>query len=459
MDVPAGLTARAFGTGAAVGAALWIASAAGPLLASLAAAALFAAAILVPGTLRRQALSPSWPQKPALARSLARLRAARSAAVAGRELAAILDELTGSEIEFWHREGAQWIDADGASLEVGRIPKEVAAHLARADPLVARSELARAGEGALAAWLDASGAALVLPFASGSELVGIALFPPELEIDAALRADLLEIRSAGEKALGFGQAVTRAEAHLAVSEEIDLAAELQKRLVPARGDLKASGLTLSALYWPASQCGGDWWAVHRLSKRRTLIAIGDVTGHGVPAAMVTAAAMGACEAAIHQRGNDLDPLGLLKILDAAVRQVGGGQFYMTASICILDPAAGDISFATAGHVPTYLFRDGHLDALIARGNPLGAGDAPSIGCGRAALRPRDVLIWYTDGLVECADPTGAMYGDRQFQRLLRRAIPSAADARELRDTLSQAALDFAAGEPMADDVTLIVGQL
>ena len=119
-----------------------------------------------------------------------------------------------------------------------------------------------------------------------------------------------------------------------------------------------------------------------------LVAIGDVTGHGVASAMVTAAAIGACDVCVRRSGAALDLAELVAALDAAVRRVGGGELAMTCFAAILDPAAREIRFVSCGHTAPYLCRPTdkavELHALVGRGNPLGTG----VPTARARPAPR-----------------------------------------------------------------------
>jgi sigma-B regulation protein RsbU (phosphoserine phosphatase) len=256
------------------------------------------------------------------------------------------------------------------------------------------------------------------------------------------------------------EATTRVE----VDKEVDLAAAVQQAFIPKAEMVAVAGMTFSGLYAPASRCGGDWWSVHKLPRDRVLVLIGDVTGHGIPAAMVTAAAKGCYDVAQRLMGGDLDVVRLLDLLDASVRRAGGRQFYMTCFATLLDPPNRRVTFANAGHVVPYLCRpspDGGivLDALVARGNPLGATEKSEFRSTTRDLEDGDILVWYTDGIVECTNPQRRQFGDRRMQRVLRRIDPGSADVRGIRNSLVRAAVAFQEGQPADDDITLVVGRV
>jgi sigma-B regulation protein RsbU (phosphoserine phosphatase) len=197
---------------------------------------------------------------------------------------------------------------------------------------------------------------------------------------------------------------------------------------------------------------------------RALVVIGDVTGHGVAAAMVTAAAKGACDAAVRLMGAELDLVTLMARLDGAVRKVGAGRLHLTCFAALVDAAHGQVSFANAGHVVPYLCRVGptpelELHALVARGNPLGAGAAPVTRTSARGVEPGDLIVWYTDGLVESVDPEGKQFGDRRMQRLLKRLDRAHLDPEAVHDAIAGAASAHRAGRPIPDDLTLVVARV
>src|SRR5439155_1405179 len=106
-------------------------------------------------------------------------------------------------------------------------------------------------------------------------------------------------------------------------------------------------------------CAGDFWGVYPLDERgRMLVAIGDVTGHGVASATVTAAAAAACDVIVRRMRDKLDLAELVAALDIAVRRVGRGELQMTCFASILDPEARTISYVSCGQTTPYVCRAG-----------------------------------------------------------------------------------------------------
>jgi len=260
----------------------------------------------------------------------------------------------------------------------------------------------------------------------------------------------------------------RAAERAELAREVELAATVQAELLPGGGPHVHGAVTVVGSWRPATRCAGDLWIVAPLGepgddpRRPVLVAIGDVTGHGVAAAMVTAAVIAACDVAVRDRGRALDLGALVMALDAAVRRVGGGELAMTCSLAILDPAAGEIRFVSCGHPAAYLCRASEraneLHALVGRGNPLGL-DTPSARLQRRPLHAGDLVVWYTDGVVEAQDPSGAAFGDRRLQHLLRRLDRDHLTAPAAHATVLRGLAAHRGGQPLADDETLVVAQI
>jgi serine phosphatase RsbU (regulator of sigma subunit) len=242
---------------------------------------------------------------------------------------------------------------------------------------------------------------------------------------------------------------------------------VQTAFVPKPEPIVTPAAHVLGTWQPTSRCGGDWWGCYALPGGRSLVVIGDVTGSGVAAAMVTAAAKGACDVAVRVMGEAFDLGALLGNLDGAVRRVGAGRFHLTCFAAIVDAQAGEVRFANAGHVVPYVCRPAPggtgaaitLNALVARGNPLGAGTAPLTRTATRAIAPGDVIVWYTDGLVECRGHDGNQFGDRRLQRALRKLDPEHLDPTSVVSFIAAELAAHLGGLPPGDDMTLVVARV
>jgi sigma-B regulation protein RsbU (phosphoserine phosphatase) len=154
---------------------------------------------------------------------------------------------------------------------------------------------------------------------------------------------------------------------------------------------------------------------------------------------------------------------LIDALDAAVRRVGGGQLSMTCFAAVIDPDAREIRFISCGHTTPYLVRRNEapgeleLQALVGRGNPLGGGGAIGAKVLQKPLKAGDLVVWYTDGVIEAKDAAGEAFGDRRLQRMLRR-LDHDMTPPAVHDVLYASIAAHRAGRPREDDETLVIAQ-
>ena len=323
------------------------------------------------------------------------------------------------------------------------------------------------------ALLAAHHARALIPVGTTDELLGVIVVPAatrRLRVPAL--GFLIRLAERLAEALVHARLARRAADRAALAREVELAAAEQAELLPARGVHRHGALAVIGSWQPATRCAGDFWTLLPLGDpvpagadddRPILIAVGDVTGHGVASALVTAAAIGAGAGCARRRGRALALDELIGALDVAVRRVGGGGLAMTCFAAIFDPARGELRFASCGHPAPYLCRATdkavELSALVGRGNPIGG---PVPGWARVqtrALQPGDLVVCYTDGIVEAHDPTGAPFGDRRLQHLLKKLDRPRLAAPTVHDLVARGVAAHRAGRPAADDATLVVAQL
>lgn len=373
-----------------------------------------------------------------------------------------------------------WSTQAGERLDDARAP----------DPLLA-SWLAERHDAVFADDLDAAppdlrellaqlfashGARSLVPVGSADELLGLVLVPAatrRLRVPALTFLSRTAERLA--EALLHARLALRAAQRAALAREVELAATVQAELLPGEGPHVYGELTVVGSWLPATRCAGDFWTVTPLGEpspeaqangtddRSVLIAVGDVTGHGVASAMVTAAAIGACDVCVRRSGQALDLAELIAALDAAVRRVGGGSLAMTCAAAILDPARREIRFVSCGHPAPYVCRAtdkaSELHALVGRGNPLGAKPPGPVRVQHRPLAAGDLVVWYTDGVVEAQDPTGAPFGDRRLQHLLKKLDRQRLTPPVVHELVYRGVAAHRAGRPLADDETLVIAQL
>jgi len=313
----------------------------------------------------------------------------------------------------------------------------------------------------------------LIPVGSADELLGLVVVPVTARrLRGPALGFLLRAAERLAEALLHARLALRAAERAELAREVELAATVQAELLPGKGPHVHGELTIVGSWQPATRCAGDFWTVTALGAppeaqaaddRPVLIAIGDVTGHGVASAMVTAAAIGACDVCVRRSGQALDLAELIAALDAAVRRVGGGKLAMTCAAAILDPARHEIRFVSCGHPAPYLCRATdkaiELHALVGRGNPLGTSVPETARVQHRPLHAGDLVVWYTDGVVEAQDPAGTPFGDRKLQHLLKKLDRQRLTPLLVHDLVHRGVAAHRAGRPLADDETLVVAQV
>jgi serine phosphatase RsbU (regulator of sigma subunit) len=247
-----------------------------------------------------------------------------------------------------------------------------------------------------------------------------------------------------------------------LEKELEVARTIQETLVPPPDPVERDFVKLAGYFLPASVCGGDWWTVHDMPDGRILVVIGDVTGHGVPSAMITAAAKAACDVVRATEGDKLTVTRLLEVMNRAIFESAKRKFVMTCFASILDPKRKLITYANAGHNFPYLFRPAAADGndfqvLMSRGNRLGDLEESTYSEKTAPLVGNDVLVWYTDGIVECENDRGEEYGEKRFRAAIRRA--SDLDPVAMRESVVSAAGQFFGERPRKDDITMVFARI
>lgn len=250
-----------------------------------------------------------------------------------------------------------------------------------------------------------------------------------------------------------------------LEKELELARAIQETLVPTNDLIERGPLKVAGAFQPATQCGGDWWAVHDLPDGRVLLIIGDVTGHGVPAAMITAAAKAACDVGRALEGPRITASRILEIMNRAIFESARRRYVMTCFACVLDPKTRTITYANAGHNFPYLYRgpgvlkegEQEFTVLMSRGNRLGDILDSTFTETTQPLRSGDRLVFYTDGLIECESNAGEEFGEKRLRASIRAAAELPLTG--MRDSMMTTAGQFYGERPRKDDITLVVAQV
>ncbi len=242
-----------------------------------------------------------------------------------------------------------------------------------------------------------------------------------------------------------------------VDRELKHVADIQRSLLPERiPDIPTLGL--AAHYQTSQWAGGDYYDFFPLPDGKWGLLIADVSGHGTPAAVMMAITHSIAHA---YPGPSASPGQLLEHVNQqlSTRYTAETGTFVTAFYGIYDPSIRELKYACAGHNPPRLKRcdDGTIVSLDGVTNlPLGLFDGLVFEEGVQTLIPGDQVVFYTDGITEATDPSGEMFGLDRLDEVLENCHLTADGL--IAEVLT--ALDrFTAGQPAADDRTLLIAKI
>lgn len=237
----------------------------------------------------------------------------------------------------------------------------------------------------------------------------------------------------------------------ALSQELETARRIQASILP-RAVPNVAGLDVAVRYVPAAAVAGDLYDFLVVDERRLGVLVADVSGHGVPAALV--ASMVKVAAGSHA---DLaaEPAHFLAALNRTLCRHLDGPF-VTAGYLFVDTGAGRVTYAGAGHPPPLVGGGAAVEAIDANGLLMGFDPAAVYAQAERSVTPGDRLVLYTDGVLEAASPSGDFYDRARLEERLRRdGVPGAAAFGDA--VLGElAAWRGGGGDAFDDDVTLVV---
>jgi sigma-B regulation protein RsbU (phosphoserine phosphatase) len=239
--------------------------------------------------------------------------------------------------------------------------------------------------------------------------------------------------------------------------ELRIAHEIQMGLVPKTFPPfpKRRDLDLYAVLEPAREVGGDFYDFFPLDDDRLVIAIGDVSGKGVPAALFMAVTRSFLRSQFRSNAN---PAEVLDHVNGELVDGNESCMFVTLFCAVLNLADGSLQYVNAGHNPPVLrYPDGHLEWLAhPRGPVAGAMPDAVYAAGTVSLPEEAVLLLYTDGVTEAMNPANELYGEDRMVAGLHAATVEHRDCRALIDALLVGIRAFAAGAEPSDDITMLM---
>ncbi len=234
-----------------------------------------------------------------------------------------------------------------------------------------------------------------------------------------------------------------------IERELELAAAIQRQILP-RDLPRVAGLELAARNRPTRQVGGDYFDWFPLSGGRLAFLVADVSGKGVPAALLVSTV----HAAVHLQIDDAKTVAdLIGRIDRHLQRYAATRKFLTVFFGLIEPDSGVLRYVSAGHNPALLRRaSGGIEQLKATGVPLGMFPNASWTEESVMVGRGDLLCVYTDGVSEALDAADEEFGLDRLTAL----VAAGTGPEELTATVFDAVEAFAADVPQYDDQTLLV---
>lgn len=282
-------------------------------------------------------------------------------------------------------------------------------------------------------------------------MVGILSERLDATNDATFR-DLTEKNHALQKAYDeLKEAQTQLIEKERLERELKVAADIQLSILP---DILPTipGFDFGARILPARHVGGDFYDAFPIDEQHIGVVIGDVADKGVPAALFMARSHALIMA---EADTGITPGEVLQLVNRHITHLDKSAQFVTALYGILDSATGEFAYARAGHEPPLILRpDGSVERIPhTAGMSLGLWDTITLDERIIPLEPGSTLVFFTDGLTDCRDPSGVAFGLENIKTRLAGML--GLQGQEVCDRLFNTLMAYQNGSPQDDDVTLV----
>ncbi len=306
-------------------------------------------------------------------------------------------------------------------------------------------------------------ARMAVPLRAKGEILGVLLLGPKSDGAQFSSAEKQLLRQCGEQLtlmIENARLTTRVVEQEKLRRDVALAAEVQRRLLPGQPPEFAGGV-LAALSLPARSVGGDYYDFLDLGDRRIGIALADIAGKGVAAALIMAVVQASLRIVAAEEGTSLPELAAK--MNGFLHRSTGSNSYATFFYAQLDEATRQLRYVNAGHNPPYLLRPATSGApasqpeireLSIGGTVLGLFPQMSYEEATVDLQSGDVLVAFTDGVTEALNTAEEEFGEERLKDLLRGVIHL--PAAEISARLSEGLRGWIKDTAQYDDLTFVV---
>lgn len=236
-----------------------------------------------------------------------------------------------------------------------------------------------------------------------------------------------------------------------IDRQLADAREIQMSLMPKTFTELPSSIEMFGKSIPASQIGGDFFDILNLEDGRLLAVLGDVSGKGMPAAILMTITRMIIRQVVQECS---DPLMILERVNKKVSPELDAYHFVTLQLVAINPENGDCEMSSAGHGPLMVHLSGEVQCVETKSGPP-LGFPPKLGYDRNPFKMSagDALIMYTDGLSEQKNPDLEMFGTEQIKMLLHQNAEK--NAEELAESLFTAVVDWRGVAEVHDDLTIL----
>ncbi len=274
--------------------------------------------------------------------------------------------------------------------------------------------------------------------------------------DARRRFTQADLDVLGSVATIAAQGVEAAGAHQTAFDtstyqrQLGTAKQVQLQFLPqSRPELP--GYRFYDYYQSADEVGGDYFGYIPLADGRLALAIGDVAGKGVSAALLMAHF---CSEVRYCLATCATPAAAVEQLNQDLSSEMLNYHFVTFALCVLDPTAHKLTVVNAGHLPPLLRRNGTLETIggTESGLPLGCDPERTYAQVEMTLDPGDAILLYTDGIPDAMDSSGEVYGSQRMRQAL---LDAPVDVEQLGNSLLDDVRQFIRGRLQSDDICMV----
>ena len=295
---------------------------------------------------------------------------------------------------------------------------------------------------------------MVAPLVYGDDLLGV-IHLDTTRRGAPFSADDLSLFG-GLAAAAVSAAIANARLHESLlkrqrlEQELTIAQTVQRSFLPSKA-LQFERVELAYHYALAYQVGGDFYDIQRLADGRIAATIGDVSGKGIPAALLMAKTISEIRSA---SASQTTPSGMFAMVNRLMTGTVSPDMFVTALSCFYEEDTGRLTMCDAGHMAPIVKRAGGVAAELelGKGFPLGVTDEGMFEDAGLVLAQGDTLLFYTDGVTDAANDHGEAFGAKRLVEAARKAEPG---ARNVVEGVLAAIGDFVGLTRPFDDLTMI----